>query len=261
MLEAIKCLKLNGISTEKSLVKTFLIGKYDQRLQQVRHNRCNGSGRSHSEQAHYWLALIEQLSHTEYIEMEPNGAMLALTSKAHDWLEHAFDLRLKAIGQMFEYFDRKSATPLVVDVNRTNRYNVTRAVTDLLRKDYVLSNELLKQILNEVRDAIYSQPANVLDKNSIASMSDLEKMVKAKPKNLDEFRFALKGTFNEEKVNKFGPTFVNAVSRFTVRLSLPGPSLGDFDSKLFFFSFNRPPNWKCKMFCSIIRCRPSTRAM
>ncbi|KAG4066255.1 hypothetical protein HA402_000479 [Bradysia odoriphaga] len=213
LLEAIKCLTVNGISTEKRLVKKFLIGKYDQRLQQVQRNRCYGSGRSHSEQ--YWLALIEQLSQNEYIDIAPNGKNLALTSTAENWLQNAVGLRLKAIGQMFEYFDRKASTPLVVGLNRTNRYNVTSAVTDLLRKDYVLCDELLKQVLSEVRDAIFVLPTNVLDKNDIASMSDLDKMVKAKPRNLDEFRYALKGSFSEKKVNKFGPTFVNAVSRFT----------------------------------------------
>lgn len=119
-------------------------------------------------------------------------------------------LTLKAICQMFEYFDRKASTPLVVCLNRTNRHNVTRAVTDLLRKDYVVSDELLKQILSEVREAISTViSTNILDKNTIASMRDLDRMVK------DEFRFALNGSFSEEKVNKIGPTFVNAVSRFT----------------------------------------------
>lgn len=67
-----------------------------------------------------------------------------------------------------------------------------------------------------MRDAI-SVTKNVPQIESIATMVDLEKMVKAKPRNLDELRYTSLAAFNEEKLNKYGPTFVNVVSKFTVR--------------------------------------------
>lgn len=245
LLEAIKCLSLNGISTEKKLLQKFLKGEYDQRLQTVLWHRCYKSGDSRSQL--YWQALIEQLTQNEYIDMVSKESML--TEKAENWLRSTDSLRLKAIGQMFEYFDPKRSTPLAVGQNTTNRYNVTRAVSDLLRKDYVLSDELLKQILSEVRDAVFVLSSNILEKNSIATMTDLDKMVKARPRNVDELRFALKGSFSEEKVKKFGPTFVNAVSKFTVsqRFLLPGYQ-PQFRLTKQIFHRNRAPNWKCRMF-------------
>lgn len=214
LLEAIKCLERNHISTEKNLLKKFLIGKFDQRLRAVQLERCYASGQMHPEQ--YWLALTEQLMQSDFVDIVPNTIKLTLTTQAEDWLKNPANLHLKAIGQMFEYFDKKQATPLVIGLNKANRYTVTRAVTELARKDYVLSDELLKQILNQMRDAI-SVTKNVPQIESIATMVDLEKMVKAKPRNLDELRYTSNAAFNEEKLNKYGPTFVNVVSKFTVR--------------------------------------------
>lgn len=213
LLQAIKCLRQKGVPTEKNLLKKFLIGKFDHRLRSVQYDRGYGSGRMKSE--YNWLSLIEQLIQDEYIEMIPNATTLALTTKADNWMRNPVSLPLKAIGQMFEHFEKKPSTPLVVGLKKANHYTVTRAVTDLLRKEYVVSNELFKQILNETRDAIAVKTNVVPD--SIATMADLEKMVKVKPKNFDEFRYAFVGTFKEERLNKYGPTFVNAISKFTVR--------------------------------------------
>lgn len=214
LLEAIKCLERNHISTSKDLVKKFLIGKFDQRLRSVHGERSYASGRMHPE--HYWISLAEQLLQNDFIELEPN-TQLTLKTKSEDWLRNGRCMRLKAIGQMFEHFVKKHSTPLVVGLNQANRYTVTKALSDLLRKEYVMSDELLKQILSQVRDAI-SATKNIPDKNAIGSMVDLEKMVKAKPRNLDELRYASLGVFNDDKLNKYGPTFVNAIAKFTVRI-------------------------------------------
>lgn len=207
LLESIICLQRNDISTERNLLKKFLTGKFDQRLRVVQQERWYASGHIHPEQ--YWVSLAEQLIHDEYIDMS-NGNKLTLKTKAEKWLRNAVSLPLKAIGQMFEYFPKKQSTPLVV--GKANRYTVTRAVADLMRKEHVLCDELLKQILSRMRDAI-SETKSISDKESIGTMSDFDNMVKAKPRNLDEFRFA---AFNDEKLNKYGPTFVNAISKFMV---------------------------------------------
>lgn len=217
LLEAIECLEQNKIATEKNLLKKFLIGKFDQRLRSVQHQIRYASGRSHADT--YWLSLMEQLMQNEFIEMKPSTTHLYLKAAAVEWLRNAINLPLKAIGQMYEYFEKKQSTPLIVGLNQANRFTVTRAVTDLLRKDYVLSDELLKQILGQVRDAI-SVAKNVADKDTIASMADLDKMVKAKPRNLDELRYASLATFKKDKLNKYGPTFVAAISKFMVTISL-----------------------------------------
>lgn len=213
LLEAIKCLIRNNISTEKSLLKKFLIGKFDQRLRSVQCERLYASGRMHPE--HYWLALAEQLIQNEFIGVMANTIKLTLETKAVDWLRNTGSLQLKAIGQMYEYFEKKQSTPLVVGL-KANRYNVTKAVSELLRKDYVESDELLKQILSEVRDVI-AVVKSVPDKELISTMADLNKMCKSKPQNMDELRFASLAGFNAEKLNKYGPTFVNTIVKFVVR--------------------------------------------
>ncbi len=216
LLQGIKTLKLKQIAADKNLLKKHLTGQYDTRLRSVQHDRTYGSGRMKSE--YHWLSVMEQLLQDKYIEMTPNGKSLVSTTKADEWMRNPAILPLKAIGQMYEYFDKKPSTPLVVGLNRANSYTVTRAVTDLLRKDYVMSNELFKQILNQIRDAIAVE-SNVQDKDSIATMNELDKMVKVKPKNFDEFRYAFVGIFNDQRLNKYGPTFVNAISKFTVSVS------------------------------------------
>lgn len=242
LLEAIRCLAQNNVSTEKNLLKHFLIGKFDRRLRSVQHQRQYASGQMHS--ANYWLGLMEQMMQNDFIKM--TSMKLEITPKAHDWLRRPSTLPMKAIGQMYEYFEKKQSTPLVVGLNAANRYTVTRAVSDLLRKDYILSEELLKTILAQVRDAIAAEKG-VLDVDSIATMADLDKMAKAKPKNLDECRYASLATFNDDKLNKYGPTFVNVISKFTVSLFVNHCSSPITKTKT--FPIYRTLNWRCKTFC------------
>lgn len=106
LLDAIKCLERNHISTDKNLLKKFLIGKFDPRLRAVQRERCYASGQMHPEQ--YWLALTEQLMQSDFVDMVPNTIKLTLRTQADDWLRNPANLHLKAIGQMFEYFEKKT---------------------------------------------------------------------------------------------------------------------------------------------------------
>lgn len=216
LLESIKCLQLNGLNSEKHLIKKFLIGKFDSRLRPVLCERYYKSGRMQSDG--YWLALMEQLTLNHFIDVKMNSSNLTLSAKAEEWLQNSGSLPLKAIGQMYEFFSKKQSTPLVVRLNQMNHHTVTRAVSNLVRKSNVLSVELLKQILNQVRDAIaIAKNISENEIDSIASTAALDKMVKVKPQNLDEFRYAALDAFTDKKLNKYGPTFVNVISKFMVR--------------------------------------------
>lgn len=220
LLEGIKYLDRNQISTEKDLIKKFLSGKFDRRLRAVqsvqRKRRFYASGEMNAEQ--YWLALIQQLTLNYFIEVKVNSKKLQVSAKAEEWLSRPTSLPLKAIGQMYHFFAKKQSTPLIAGSNKPNLFTVTRAVSNFIQKSNVLTGELLKEFLIKVRDFI-AEKNNVPEnkKNSIASLLALAKMVRVKPQNLDEFRYATLDGFNEAKINKYGPTFVNVISKFAVR--------------------------------------------
>lgn len=211
LLNVIQFLERNDVVPEKNRIKRFIMGKWDQSLRSVTYSSLYRCGLMREE--HYWISLIEQLALNEFIETIEGTTTRTVSQKGKEWLRTSSPLRLKAIGQMYEFFQKKRSTPLVS--SNINSFSSNAGPTSIpILHNFVPNNTTLSNILQQVCNAIAT--TKDIPFESIASAAALDKMVAAKPKNFDEFQIAALDGFTSEKLNKFGPTFVNAISKYCV---------------------------------------------
>lgn len=214
LLRSMKCLKEKEILVEKNRLKKFIVGKYDQGLRGATNLQLYGSGRQKSE--FYWIALIEQLCLNKYIDMLPGTTQLTLNNIAEQWLSSPKPLLLKAIGQMFEFLPKKQSTPIYHIQNPSSEPKSMNFVNSrAMQINFKPNDEVLKRILAKVRDVLAQH--SISDRELVASKAALDKMTSSKPQNYDEFKCAAIDGFTVNKINKFGPTFINAISKYTVK--------------------------------------------
>lgn len=209
LLLAIQCMIDKDVAAEKNRIENFLMGKYDASLQSICSQRYFGYGKW--KRKNYWKSLLDQLSVDDFIETIQGTTKMFINSKGNEWLKNPSTLRLKAIGQMYEFFTKKQ---LLINASSQRNISVPSIPTYVLA-NFTPNKEILSRILHQIRDTIASVK-NIEIKESIAVPLALEKMATLKPTNFDEFRGAKLDGFTADKLNRFGPTFVNVIAKYTV---------------------------------------------
>lgn len=101
---------------------------------------------------------------------------------------------------------------------RTKPVALTPMPAPVLR-GFTMNRTALSQIILQVRDAI-AIAKNISNKDFIANAAALAKIVAIPPQSFDEFRSLDLDGFTTEKIYRFGPTFINAVDKYTVRIHI-----------------------------------------
>lgn len=215
LLSTMQFLKRKDVSVEKNRIKHFLTGetKQEPKLRQFRSmTYLFGCGKSLG--PHYWISLIEQLNMEEFIEEDMTTKTLSVSSNGQKWLNECTPLRLKAIGQMYEFMTKKRSTPL--DETK-NALTVSEAHFTKLPElhNFTPNKVALKKLLEQVCNAI-AMKKNILSREMVASDVALEKMATNMPTNFDEILSSALDGFTLKKLCRFGPTFVNAIARYSV---------------------------------------------
>lgn len=207
-------MKREDVITEKNRIKHFLTGetKQEPKLRRFRSTYWFGYGKNLG--PHYWIALIEQLTTAELIEEESKTKTIGVSSKGQQWLNKCTPLRLKAIGQMYGFMTKKRSTPL--DDPKNAKTLSEAHFTKLPELHNFMPNKVvLKKLLEDVRNAIAIKK-RISSSEMVASDAALEKMVTNMPTNFDEILASGLDGFTREKLYGFGPTFVNAIARYSV---------------------------------------------
>lgn len=208
LLSVVKFLQQNGILVERKRTVIFLIGQYEEKLQKVLRTPLHGIGRNLS--STYWMALMQQLEIEDILDTKVGTTQYILTVKATEWMASPAPrtLRLKAIGPMYAFFEKKNSTPLTANTSVPS----TNMRTPWNK--FECDNEVLLKVLNDVKYALALR-SNV-EPDSVASSDALRRMIELKPKNYDEFRYASFDGFSIAKLHKYGPTFANVIAKYTV---------------------------------------------
>lgn len=215
LLSTIQFMLQKDVITEKNRIKRFLTGetKQEPKLRQFKSmTYLFGCGKRLG--PHYWISLIEQLTMDEFIEEDTSTKTISVSSKGQKWLNKCTPLRLKAIGQMYEFMTKKLSTPLD---DTKNAKTVSEAHLKKLPElhNFTPNKVALKNLLEQVRDAIAIQK-KISSREMVATDAALEKMATNMPTNFDEILSSTLDGFTLEMLYRFGPTFVNAIARYSV---------------------------------------------
>lgn len=109
LLSAIRSMESNNISPERQLITKLLRGETARSLMKLP-EYGKGVGRKQ----YYWGALIDQLMSNEYIDFVAGKTCMTLDKKGLEWCKqpHPKTLKLKPVGTMYKFLDRKPSTPL-----------------------------------------------------------------------------------------------------------------------------------------------------
>lgn len=123
------------------------------------------------------------------------------THKGVNWLQSPTPLKLTPAAEMFPILQRKKA-PSTSDPSTSTSGTFNSSQGDKLKQELV---QVLLQKRAEIATSLDIMPYMV------ASNSSLYQIACARPLNLDEFRAAKPDGFNEAKIAKFGPKFLQAI--------------------------------------------------
>lgn len=210
-------MKRKDVITEKNRIKHFLTGQTKQEPALWRFRSMPylfGCGTHLG--PNYWISLIEQLTVEKFIAEDTNSKTLRVSSKGQQWLNKCTPLRLKTIGQMYEFMTKKRSTPLD-DTNNAKTSSEAHFTKLPELHSFTPNKVVLKKVLEQVRDAI-AITRHTSSSEIVASDAALEKMSNTAPTNFDEFFSSRPDGFTLEKLYQFGPTFVNAIARYSVSL-------------------------------------------
>lgn len=168
-------------------------------------------GAEESTKPYFWEAVIEQLRisgllNLKYVQVEGarDDAMLELTELGRDWFETSNQkckLELKAIGLMYAFLKKKDGTP-----------NVGQAVVKMF--NFVCDDEKLKRFLYEVRNVLAA--ANNMLPFQVMTDTVIQQLVSHRPTNMNEFKSHPYEGFNADRLQRYAPTFVNAITKYKV---------------------------------------------
>lgn len=185
-----------------------------------RFNSLYGSGAF--KEKRYWEALVYQLMSKGYlVNINEDGRKCDATVRTPDGIAWSHskplsDLKLPAIGQMYPFFRKKgdqaeaavastsnacglsSKLPLVNGVKSNNNFSIS------------IFSKLLHRMRSELARHFHCQPYDICNDSS------LNEMAQKQPRNLDELQANHITGFDEETIRKYGPSFVNAISKLKV---------------------------------------------
>lgn len=157
---------------------------------------------------YFWEAVIEQLRISGLLKItyvptegKKDDAMLELTESAKEWLESSHPkLELKAVGLMYAFFTKKGNAPSAGQAAISKSFK------------FVCVDDKFKHFLYEVRNVL----AAAYDVLPFQVMKDdvIEKIVRHKPSNLNEFKMQRYEGFNVDRLERYAPTLVNAIRKY-----------------------------------------------
>lgn len=216
--------------TPDNVIK-FLMGGTDWCLNRYNYHYLYGISINNGiTQKYFWEALIEQLRLHHFIEMvflneycsgmrtNARKTRIIATSAGKKWLKRAEPktLKLKAIGQMYAFFEKKPDTPLVSSCIQQPPPDTSKMYNNFKMepKNYVINEVLFETCLMAVRTEL-AKTENIEPK-AVASDLMIKRLMEKRPSNLDEFIQCHFDGFNHAKTYKYGPSLVNAVNEFKV---------------------------------------------
>lgn len=109
LLNAIQSMESNRISPERQHITKLLKGESARSLMKLP-EYGKGIGRK----PYYWSALMDQLISNEYIDLVAGKTCMTLDKKGLDWCKQPRPktLKLKPVGTMYKFLERKPSTPL-----------------------------------------------------------------------------------------------------------------------------------------------------
>lgn len=219
LLLVIQFLKREDVVTEKNRIKHFLTGvtKQEPKLQRFK-SMTHWFGCGENLSPYYWISLIEQLTADKFIVEDTNTKTIGISSEGLQWLNNKCPpLRLKAIGQMYDFMTKKLSTPLNDKTKNAKTVSEAHLTKLPVLHNFTPNKVVLKKLLEQVRNAIAIKK-NIPTREMVASNAALEKMVTNMPTNFDEILSSALDGFTLENLHRFGPTFVNAIARYSVSL-------------------------------------------
>lgn len=203
----------------KSLIEDFLQGcEKSASMRPYYTHSLFGCGQSYDK--YYWDGLIIQLREHDFLTTHLNGKqiIIKITDKGRIWMyaRPLQPLRLRVIGQLYPYFELKTGTPLPQSRKRQIAHDNSLTRTNVKVNRPAEAGVCLELLLNTIRSELVKQEGNDCAPFQIASNLAIQQMVSKKPVNIDEFRAAKIDGFSVVKIQKFAPSFVNAISNFKV---------------------------------------------
>lgn len=203
----------------------FLLGARNANLRTLRYHFRYSAGRAMPR--YYWEALMEQLRLNGFLEFvflnspdenqKRQETRVKVTEAGSNWMRQQppKTLKLKAIGQMYSYFNKKPNTPLVGSNSVTHAPAQSNSVKVTKLKNFVCNDIIFEKCLHSVRDMLAT--SNSTEPEAIAPSTALKQMVKKKPLNMDEFMQSHFDSFSHDKTEKYAPTFINLIKKYKVR--------------------------------------------
>lgn len=171
-------------------------------------------GASDSVKSYFWEAVIEQLRISGLLKLtyvadrnkEKDDAMLELTEFGKEWFDSSrtnSKLELMAIGLMYAFFNKKG--------------NVSSTSQAVIRSfEFKCDDEKFKRFLYEVRNVLAT--ANNVLPFQVMKDAVIERMVCNKPNNMNEFKMNRYDEFNADRLYRYAPTLVNAITKYKVTI-------------------------------------------
>lgn len=195
----------------------IVIGKRSVEAKKYSSSPVFGSGRCKSRA--YWEVLVSQLIAHNFLENtsvvikgRKPFTLTVVKTEGIDWMNATSlpTLRLKAIGAMYPFLNERSLTS-----NNVETYSRFLDISDLNPMTAQYAKKMIRILLQELRNEL---AVTVERHMPICSDDALRSLAEKRPKNIDELKACHITGFDDTRIRKFGPTFVNGIKKLLVIL-------------------------------------------
>lgn len=198
----------------------FVLGISTTNAKKYNYSPYFGNGRF--KQRAYWETMVYQLINHGFVDVaegKKSENRIVSMPAGIEW-SHTNPLPtliLKAIGQMFQFFTKKSETKSIPTPSTSNKCGESSRYPrpyEAVQTEADFTNKVIRILLSDMRCELAA--INQCALYDICLDNSLEQIAAKKPRNMDEFRASRINGFDEEKTRKFAPSFVNGIAKLRV---------------------------------------------